>query len=66
MMDNKHVQRRMVSRENQLNRSIDKKSKDIHYGCKRSLSNEHAYNSLSAKGILSCIHCGFKAKVKGR
>lgn len=41
------------------------RKKDIHFGCKCSFSNEHAYESPDDKGMLHCVHCGFTAHVLG-
>ncbi len=32
--------------------------------CNVSLSAEHAYESPDENGILTCVHCGYKTKVK--
>lgn len=37
----------------------------IHQGCPRSYSNEHAYGSPDANGMLSCVHCGHRTKMLG-
>jgi hypothetical protein len=42
-----------------------KKFNRVHYGCKRSFSNEHAYESANSKGKIKCVHCGFETKVLG-